>query len=534
MDGNIFRKFCYYVDEHIFSKENMGSYVAFVVDQSFIDDFCRENHTTEKELMISVRCNLWNYRRDHYTIKGIVAIQLFAASKRANSEGLTVKNYRDRLSQVVDWDINDLQQWMSTYQENIWLALYRWCDENYFQITKCTPRTGTGRYVQFPVNQALCVFTEEDLQYIAKCFVNKRLFPGEDITQTDFWKTLDIDRYSLLKYFETRHAHDVVNNSVSDEDYLSQIYNYYLRWDGKYKSREKIDRADPQLNDTYVYITDDLTTLELRDENLKLLYSYPINNVRYSDVRHQLHFKRKGFLLFKKDDVYDNRWQEVRYIDANEEDYTEDSGMYGVAIGFKNFIDSKVEYKLKYCKVLWESKSLVIYKITRRSLTEDFFTEKRSYELFGGLKIGRNTYLKGATPILRLFKPSMVWIDGKAVSEDAVEGDYSLNYLEVGNHFIKLPNARKIKIDVVDSAISIVEWQDNYNKWQIGKRPAIWESMKSEQGVVGLDFSSISESDLALNESTTKRWAKALAFGAYHRDEKNIAIKLTKNHNERI
>ena len=49
-----------------------------------------------------------------------------------------------------------------------------------------------------------------------------------------------------------------------------------------------------------------------------------------------------------------------------------------------------------------------------------------------------------------------------------------------------------------------------------------------------MDFSFIGESDFALNESTTKRWAKALAFGAYHREEKNIAIKLTKNHNERI
>ena len=532
MQSDIFRTFCHYVDEHIFSKENMGSYVSFVVDQSFVDDFCKEHCTTENALMHSVRNSLWYYHHDHYTIKGIVAIQLFAASKRANSEGLTVKNYRDRLSQVVDWDINDLQRWMETYQENLWLSLYKWCDDNYYQITRCSPRTGTGRYVQFPVNQALRVFTEEDLLYIAECFVDNHLFPGEDITQREFWKI--ISRYSLYRYLKTNHANNVIHNSASDEDYLSQIYNYYLRWDGKYKSREKIDRADPQLNDTYAYLTDDLTTLELRDEDLKLLHGYPINNVRYSDLRNQLHFKRKGFLLFKKDDVYDNRWQEVRYIDANEEDYTEDSGMYGVAIGFKNFIDSKVEYKLKYCKVLWESKSLVVYKITRRSLTEDFFTEKRSYELFGGLKIGRNTYLKGATPILRLLKPSMVWIDGKAVKEDAVDGDYSLNYLEIGSHSIKLPNARKIKIDVVDSAVSIAEWQDNYNKWQIGKRPAIWQSEKLEQGIVGLDFSFIGESDFALNESTTKRWAKALAFGAYHREEKNIAIKLTKNHNERI
>ena len=108
MEGDIFKAFCHYVDDRIFSKENMGSYVALVVDQSFVDDFCRENHTTEDALMSSVRSILWRYRHDDLTIKGIVAIQLFAASKRANADELTVKNYRGRLSQVVNWDINDM------------------------------------------------------------------------------------------------------------------------------------------------------------------------------------------------------------------------------------------------------------------------------------------------------------------------------------------------------------------------------------------------------------------------------------------
>ena len=36
----IFNKFCKHVDETIFSEENVGSYVAFVVDQSFVVDFC--------------------------------------------------------------------------------------------------------------------------------------------------------------------------------------------------------------------------------------------------------------------------------------------------------------------------------------------------------------------------------------------------------------------------------------------------------------------------------------------------------------
>ena len=128
----IFNKFCKHVDETIFSEENVGSYVAFVVDQSFVVDFCNVHSIKELDLMKSVRCSL--YRRDLLSIKGILAIQLYAASKRANSNGVTEKNYRERLSQVLDWNINDLQSWMKEYQENSWESLYRWCDSHFFNI----------------------------------------------------------------------------------------------------------------------------------------------------------------------------------------------------------------------------------------------------------------------------------------------------------------------------------------------------------------------------------------------------------------
>ena len=527
MQGDIFKAFCRYVDERIFSKENMGSYVALVVDQSFVDDFCRENHTTEDALMSSVRSILWRYRHDELSIKGIVAIQLFAASKRANTDGLTVKNYRDRLSQVVNWDINDLQQWMASYQENIWLSLYKWCDSHYFQITKCKPRTGTGRYVQFPVNQALRVFNEEDLFYIARAFVDKHLYPGEDISEMDFWRI--ISKHSISKYFQTRHAYDVVANSVSDDDYYSQIYNYYLRWNGKYKFREKIVRTDPSLSEVFAYLTDDLNTIELRNEQLQLLHYFSSEQMNYKIIQKHFPFKREGLMLFKRDDVYENRWQEVRYIDANETDYSKESGNYGIVVCFRNAASSTWEYKLKRCEILFENQFIVIYKLIRRVSTEDFFSEERPYELFGGLKIARNTYLKGAPPILRLLKPSMVWIDGKAVNENAIDGDYSLNHLEAGSHYVKLINNKKIKIEVVDTSASILEWQNSYNKWQIGKSPALWKNIKSESGIVGLDFSSICDKEQFLDECVTKRWAKALVFDEYNPNENNIAINLTKS-----
>ena len=127
----------------------------------------------------------------------------------------------------------------------------------------------------------------------------------------------------------------------------------------------------------------------------------------------------------------------------------------------------------------------------------------------------------------------MVWIDGKAVGESAIDGDYVLNHLEAGSHFVKLIepilfNSYTIKFEVVDTSANIWEWQSSYNKWLIGKKPPSWYSTKSENGIVGLDFSSICDNESSLDESVTKRWAKALVFGKYHPNENNIAINLTR------
>ncbi len=158
-NNSIFHRFCLYVDKTIFSKRNIGGTIAFIVDQAFIDEFCKIEEISEEYLLRDVRCRLYSTDRGHLHIKGILAIQLFAASKREDSGGITETNYRDRLSQVLNWDINDLQSWMNEFQEYYWNSLYRWCNDNGFKIAKCRPKTGAGRFVQYPVQQANRVFT---------------------------------------------------------------------------------------------------------------------------------------------------------------------------------------------------------------------------------------------------------------------------------------------------------------------------------------------------------------------------------------
>lgn len=515
---DIFKAFCNYVDERIFPEENSGTYVAFVVDQAFIDDFCKIHSISESLLMSAVRESLRSYRRDCLYVKGILAIQLFAASKRVNDGYITDKNYRDRLSLVLNWYMYDLQDWMKKYQDDIWESFYDWCDRHYFQITKCERRTGTGRYVQYPVNQALRVFTDEDLMHIACCFVDKKISPGEDLQKIDFEKI--IGKYDIQHNIQTKHGWLVIENSISDEDYYNQVYNYFLRWNGEYK--EKIGKVNSVIKkgteQLYLYLPDDFQFLEMRTANLILKKKFDLSSTSYATLAKDYSFKRNGVVLFKRDDVYDNYWQEVRFLEDKEKE--------GLVMCFYQK-ETAVDYRLRQ-SLIFHNKYIQIFRIQYGCNTRDFYTEARFYELHGGLKVGRQAYLQGATPTLKLERPTRLWIDGKAYGEGECEGEISLSHLAEGHHYIKIQDFKKLEFDILEPLVSMRVWMNDYYQWQIDKGQAMWDSCKCERGIVGLDFSSIPAHKTFVDIPPLKRWTNLLTYGKSYENETNVTLQIIK------
>ncbi len=518
----LFSKFCQFIDERIFSEDNIGSSVAFVVDKALINEFCKRNGVDEHELMHAVRYNLYLYSRNITHIKGILAIQLYAASKRANSGGITVKNYRDRLSQVLlDWDMNDLQRWMEDHQELYWETFYDWCDSHFFFVAKCKRKTGAGRYVQYPIMQSQCVFTEEDLKYIACAFVDYDLLPGEDISETDFWRILD--RYSLISYFKTRHSHEVRDNSRSDEDYKRQIFNYYLRWDGEYKLgyNSAVKRQTAKEADEFIYLTDDFSKLQFRNSNLKLTKEINVSKLTYSHISRLFSFKHKGLILFKKDDIYDNYWQECRYLDENDE---EDIKEEGIALVFTNQCNHRIIYKSEL--LIKRYANISIYRVKYSYSTSDLYAEKRFYSLEGGLKIGRYSYLLGAGPSLVVTRKSRFWIDGKP-NDASKDETFDLSGLDTGTHSIRFPNYKRIEFEIVRHDALHPQWLDSYNKWNIDLEGSLWESVNIDNGIVGLDYTSIPQNiQSGLKGSVLNRWGMMHVFGTIQQNETNNVIKV--------
>ena len=518
----LFSKFCQFIDERIFSEDNIGSSVAFVVDKALINEFCKRNGVDEHELMHAVRYNLYLYSRNITHIKGILAIQLYAASKRANSGGITVKNYRDRLSQVLlDWDMNDLQRWMEDHQELYWETFYDWCDSHFFFVAKCKRKTGAGRYVQYPIMQSQCVFTEEDLKYIACAFVDYDLLPGEDISETDFWRILD--RYSLISYFKTRHSHEVRDNSRSDEDYKRQIFNYYLRWDGEYKLgyNSAVKRQTAKEADEFIYLTDDFSKLQFRNSNLKLTKEIDVSKLTYSHISRLFSFKHKGLILFKKDDIYDNYWQECRYLDENDE---EDIKEEGIALVFTNQCNHRIIYKSEL--LIKRYANISIYRVKYSYSTSDLYAEKCFYSLEGGLKIGRYSYLLGAGPSLVVTRKSRFWIDGKP-NDASKDETFDLSGLDTGTHSIRFPNYKRIEFEIVRHDALHPQWLDSYNKWNIDLEGSLWESVNIDNGIVGLDYTSIPQNiQSGLKGSVLNRWGMMHVFGTIQQNETNNVIKV--------
>ena len=508
---SLFNKFCDYVDKTIFSEENMGGVVAFVVDKNYMERFCDIYETTERELMLAVKGSLWTsyLSPSLQQIKGILAIQLYAASKRANSNGITSVNYRDRLVQVLDWDIDLLQDWMVNNQDRYWKKLYDWCDKQGFIIAKSYPKYGAGRYVQYPTQQAERVFTEEELLYLACYFNDSKLSPGEDISEGSFWKV--IDKYKLYKYANSPHARNILYSNDYCKDGYTQIYNYYLRWDGTYKSLidYKKKTASARLDD--LYMDGDFSHIEVRNEKFYITSRIDINELTINRLKGIYKFKREGFILFKQNDIYENYWEETRYLQGEQE---------GIAIRFIGHGRIYVSGS-----PIFRTSNIEIYKVSVNNAKSELYTEEKYYCLEGGLKVGRMQYVHGAAPLLRVNKETKFWIDGTA---NEAKGDSSLFRLplEVGHHYIKFPNQPKLELTIVNPTVQDHIWSDKYFKWRINRKDESWESTNIDKGVVGLNFSSMI-GKISEQVSPLSSWANYHVFGK-RLPSNNIIINLLK------
>ena len=527
MAVSLFTQFCEYVDETIFPKKNGGETVAFIVDQAFIDDFCKKFNTSETMLLREVRLNLYSTRYpSHLHIKGILAIQLYAATKREDSGGITEKNYRDRLSQLLDWNIQDLQSWMTDNQETFWSRLYSWCEQNDLRIAKCPPKTGAGRYVQFPVQQAARVFTQKDLKAIAYHFVQKKLQPNEDISESDFWRIMDRNR--LPYYVHTNHGRRLVDVKDYLDDAYTQVYNFFLRWDGDYLDINRNSSARVTSVQHFLYLSEE-GFLDVRDKDMRLEKHIGWDSLTLSSLRTVYTFKRSQWILFRRAEDYEGYWEETRYLEQREEDghAVYEDGMAVVFTGNSPAYSYSTADPFSGMIPIYIGMEFKVYRFLYSHTLAYLYSEKRFFGLEGGLKVGRMQYLPGGAPILSMSRDSRFWIDGEEPAAMPKGGRLNLNFLPLGIHEIKFPGFKKLEFTIVSPEVNAPVWDESYNRWTFSAKEKEWQSARSENGVVGLDYSTFKFRKRTENgEDVLTRWANMHLTGRRDSNDSNIALKI--------
>lgn len=516
---NIFYQFCEYVNETIF-KANIGSKVSFIIDQSYILSFCEKYDIEENILLNEARKKMYRHGIHNVPIlhiMGVVAIQVYAATKRADDYLKTKANYRDRLAELIAWDTAALQSWMQEYQDSYWKQLYAWCDKHHYDIAKSYPYYGKGRFVQYPIQQAERVFTNDELLYIAYAFVENKLYPDDNITFNEFWKIINWHSlYSYIRSSHSSHAENLYRTSEYYDDAKSQIFNYFLRWNGDYKHFSKISNI--RQDDLYIYMNDELDSVDVRNEKLELVRKFPLssfNHQTYICNKDLFPIRRNELILFKRDDTYENYWQETRYLEGEED---------GLVI---IFTDISSRWKLfpnsDLVKVL---DNVRIYIVRKNIWTQDLYQESRIYRLEGGLKVGRRSYIHGGAPIFYIDEKCIFWIDDKLCS--APTGRYTLNHLSVGYHKIRVVGYKDIEIEIIDSLLNSVQWSDDNNQWWIEKKNAEWRPMKISNGIIGMNMKNICQlKHLNSNKiPTLSAWART--HNNIETDNQNIIIKTLK------
>lgn len=498
---NYNKLFAEYVVETFLTNDKKGEFAALVIDEQFIGNAAAKFNITHDELVESLRkyayYRYYSTNTDFSVVIATIALQLYAASKCETDEDYSANAYNPRLCEILRWDVSYLQSWYRDNQTSIWQEFYKWCRNHNFQVQECLPREYRNKYIQYPLELAKYLLNRDDLKYIASVFKKYRLEPEEDIFYSDFWKIIDVNFDFRRLNNHISKVFDAVHQDTNNYDIVkSQIYNYYLTWNGEYVDFEDLRTQRTKSKNSYTLHLSDKDgayRIDIRKNDGSKSASFQIDVNLLQDLKGYYSFKREGIIVFQRDYNGDfNYWDETRLI--------EDKDSIGIAVVFNN----SQRIKFYGSNVLFQCRDISVYEIKYNHLMSEFYSDgEKSYTLLGGLRVARNTYLVGGDPIWRICKDCDCLINGNTFS---IEKGERILGLEEGEHIIKFPKSRDIKITITSPHKRSDEWMDKRCKWEVDRQRDLWRPSETDSGVIGLNFECYSKTNT--QRSPLKKWIK--------------------------
>lgn len=362
---------------------------------------------------------------------GILAIQCLAASLMQNDGEYTANSYQIRLQGLLDIkDNNTLQNLFrgtnrnEPVQEEIWYSAKRFLkDELGFELNIPRRTTGRGRFVQYPISQAL--LNTEDLRHFTS-FFDQEFQVKEALPFNYFKMRLDAN---FLNISTTTRTKRLWENDQKRDRCLLQLYNYYNSWEGDvYVSREgnriHTDKASnncskqPQQKllllfergQPKFYINGEFDK-EIKGENLFQMKNY--------------NFFHKTLIIFNESD-YPNEYQDSRFMFENETCYI----FLDINLNYREFqfLENNSEEKIEVYK------NYILYKYAITKLKnfalQKYFAVTNPVRLSGGLKTyALNEYLAGYGPSIIYNEKYYVLFENKRCEyhhENSAAGKYKI------------------------------------------------------------------------------------------------------------
>lgn len=505
----LYSTFNKYIKDRFFNAENIGSHIVLSVDKLTIDDFCRENNTTEIALRREFQrlfSENWDFALKFENFFGLAAIQVYVAHQMEDDDKYTCNQYNPRFIDILkgeNIENIDIEKLYRLYQIQLWNGLKNWCTTYGFFLEIPKPKEKRNKYIQYPLSQAL--LNQKDLSSLPLLFAENSIKPYNKIGFTEFQKVIkELDE--IPKNIPTPHYSKIkkrlikIQNGSLLELLYRQVFEYYCNWDGEIPElaqKQILKRLNVQeLEKSTNYLLYEDQYFQILDHKYVLIESL---NIDSSDLKQRIkkHYRlsNSDFIIFVKDEYGD--WVETKYLER----------------GTKNLIviekGDSIEYLLKQIDSKLEVQDYKYYSTLEITISEDYqaagwlsilLKEKsKPYIIENGLKLDRRVWMSQAGPTIIFEKIVEAWLISSRASSNIEEIKLTDNNLSFkltaflpGHYVLVVKDFGKIKFEIKEPSVNANEC---IKGWNISKKPALWESNSEPFQICGLVNSFTTEQD---------------------------------------
>ena len=489
IDVMIYLKFNRYIKIRFFRPENIGYHVVISVDEQIIQNFCTDTNIPVNDLKNEFKTLFstdWSLALQSENFFGLIAIQVYIAYLMNDDEDYTKGMYNPRLADFLKSDNStylNIELLYEKYQDELWLKLKNWCFANGYSIGIPEERKYKGRYIQYPLSQAL--LNQDDLEHLPYLFDFVGLRYSEILSFSDFSGIIGEQKNNIFLPSHYLKIEERLKKEGNEELLYWQIFEYFCTWDGEIKNIEKQKgklNYKIQTDKNSLYLSSDKSEFQIiKYGKLSETIDINSNNIfQKISKTYRLPHKEKQLIFFIKDESYGD-WEETRFLIP----------------GRTNLIfckcDNTYEHLIKSIDpkyVLIQNRFYSLFEIEidksyrPNSFWKKYFQERTSpFSIQNGLKLDRKIWMYNAGPDIIFDQLVDAWINGKKL--EFTEGNLvvRLRYYEIGKYVLRIKEGETIKIEIKNPENNSTECSSG---WIINMKSAIWEPAKKDYQISGM------------------------------------------------